>query len=522
MLTADEQAELEYLQRNLEQPKTGLTADEEAELELLQEELKSEDDEQSFLSQLSEGLDKYTGSASARSGVKALIEGKPFFEAVRQPFQDYSKTPTGTDIASQLGFSQEPIVKAEPIEQPLKVIPRPGRQTFQAIGKEKEIIQPIEEGAALGPSPAQIAGTATDIALDPSFAVGKAAKGIKAASRALGVTGKMAEVTKSAASKLTRLSRKQAFKSAGAMLKDFRKQSDRVEELGKRLIDEDLIKAGDDVKKIAQRAGDKLEEVDEIAKGFRGQVSDNITTVDFNNITENIRKKVNASLSGKIGKKKALELANDTLDEIAEIGTGSFQEIIEKRREIDELINYGKRAQDLPINQKVYKTIRDSLNDQAENILKVADAQNGTDLAKQFRDINKRYSEIITIKDIADDKAAREAANRFLSLGDRITGGAGIVTGAAAGGTVGSVIGGAALAGAARLARTRGGSAAARFLNLTANAVNKAPDALGKYSNILIKASEASPERFAATVLRLRRDDDFRKRLFRLKNERKK
>lgn len=534
MLTAAEQAELDLLEAEIAKEEsfratqsTGLTAEEQAELDLLEKDIESEEAGQSsFINNLITNIDKYTGAASTRSSAMALLEGRDPLKAFSQGYSQPEKAPTGEQIAAKMGFSQEPLVTATDITVPSKVVPRPGRNVYQQIGDEQEVVKPLEEGAPLGPSPSQLTGIGLDMALDPSLAAGKVLKGIRAASEGLKLTGIAKSGVAKATAKLNKLARQKAFEAAGPMLGDFRKikktrGNDFVETLGKRIIDDDLIKAGDSVKNIAERSSDRLDDIVDSMRSLKSEVGQKVEFVDFEELAKTLKKELSGTAKG-IGAADIKAGTEKVLDDIATIGTGTFDDIIEQRQIADEYVNFAKRMSDMPADQKIYYKIRTALNDKAEEILRNVDKYNGTDLAKRFRDLNRDYSEVRTIFDIADDKASREAANMMMGLSDRQAGIGAATVMAAQGKPVKAAAIGVASAAASKILKSRGNSVAAKFINRIAKISESSPDALGKYMDILERAAAVSPERYAQEAMRLKRDRDFRDRVYRATNERKK
>lgn len=356
---------------------------------------------------------------------------------------------------------------------------------------------------------------------------------------AAGAAKGVRSIYKGIAPKLKDISQKLAFKSTGAMLKDMRKAYDRktVNRIGQKLLDEDIVKAGDTFDDIASKTKMKTDEIgsrigeiyskgDEALIGVKPkdyplEIQNELIKTEINpvKIANALEIEITRDLKKTVGGRKAIKALRTHFDEIRDGGQrGNLKYLIDKRREFDSLINHAKKTQELPLVQQKLKQMTDRLNKIAQSRLKVVDKVKGTKFNKDIIKANKDFSDLISVKKIAEDRVAREAANRAFSLGDRTAGVGGAIAGMAAGGGAGAIVGAAAMATLGKLARQRGGPIAARIAEKTANALNKDPKLLGRFSDILIKSANESPEAYVKTIMKIRAaNPDFDKRVRRLK-----
>jgi hypothetical protein len=171
-----------------------------------------------------------------------------------------------------------------------------------------------------------------------------------------------------------------------------------------------------------------------------------------------IMSKIAEELGDSPNAKSAIGFVSDYLDDLGEKYKGGL-DIVRSNKikgDIDGVINYGRRVQDLPEKQQALSTLRNYIRDRIEEHIDVLDGIVGSSKVSKLKEANKVYGAASQIEGIAFDRVQRESGNRFFSLGDRITGAAGSGVGAlggfASGGDLESTIKGAAIGGGAALA----------------------------------------------------------------------
>lgn len=306
-----------------------------------------------------------------------------------------------------------------------------------------------------------------------------------------------------AANKLNDLAETKAFKASGAMLKDFRaafnRDPEKINELGRTMLDNDLVKAGDTVASIAQKAdiarrqtGQEIGQVynkvlDELTKPESNIPLDKILEVQKAGFhpelqAEEMKALVAKELKGIPGSTSAMTKANQVIDELAANGNDLTPDhALELKGHVDAMINWSKKAQDLPLEQDALKKIRGFIQDKLDAQVSALDSVLGSNQSKSLTSLNKLYGNLATISNIAKDRAFRDSANRPIGLTDTIAGAGGMGAGAALTHTLmpgehgllpyALTVGGGIAAGAAnKAARTYGPAAVADLANQAAGA----------------------------------------------------
>lgn len=376
------------------------------------------------LQAVGEFVDKYTG-APTRAGLLAGIKGENPLTAAKEQFgEDPTKAPSGEQILGEIGM------------------------------------EPSFARSA--------AGFGVDVLADPLNLV--------PAGKLSGLLGKGAKALEEAPKALKALSEEKAIKQAGGMLKDFRRLigKERIPEVGQALLKETvqvaddagkiknvpLMKVGDDVEAIAEKSGllkkQTGEKIGQIYKDIDNKVTDinflkTLPAEDFKKIAtaERFDPKISAqelskTIAEKYGKKidgeKAVARVNEILDQVSKRGN-TLEDALSLKGELDELVNYSKQTQELPIVQQaiidIRNAIRDKTNNYVEKVADILDIKNGKELKK----LNKLYGNVAEIEKMSVDRVARNAANRMVSPSDYYVGGTGAGVGGIAGGIPGAIAG---------------------------------------------------------------------------------
>jgi hypothetical protein len=256
---------------------------------------------------------------------------------------------------------------------------------------------------------------------------------------ALGAGGQLVgEGLAGIAGKLKGKAEERAFKSAGAMLRDYRKAAPKgqINELGRLMLDEGLVQPGmtvDDIAKAAKALEDNkgaaigkvIKKLGEKESEVGGQVTrGDIADAVKNRLTQpgeipSVIKdnKYYAQLSKALKTKGTKELSVDDLAQLKDLA---------KKQ-----INW-KRLPDADIpreeqfNRAIYKEVSDALETRAQELAK----RSGN---KDYVELKKAYGGAKEINRIASDQALRQNANRFFSPSDYLTSATGAISGAASG-----------------------------------------------------------------------------------------
>lgn len=160
------------------------------------------------------------------------------------------------------------------------------------------------------------------------------------------------------------------------------------------------------------------------------------------------------------------------------------------RQGIDEAINFSKRTDTLPMAQQFLYDMRSEISGAMNDSV---NAYQGDD-SDVLRALNRRYSDLSRIEDIATRKTAGNVANRAIGLTDTIAGAGGAGVGATIGAhvagplgaKVGSVAGGILGTGTNKLARTYGPGLDAYLSNAFAKAAEAGGNAVENNSNPVV------------------------------------
>lgn len=329
--------------------------------------------------------------------------------------------------------------------------------------------------------------------------------------------------------KLRNFAEMRALKSSGAMLKDFRKLfgNKKAKQLGRAMLDEDVVRAGDDIAAIARRAtlkkskvGNRIGKIYNEADEFLQKVNEgNLTPtqknllkktdIDLDTFAQAYKNNLRKRVGGKAGSKTIINRISKELDDIAENGKVPLKRIQEIRRSIDDQINFAKANQELKPVQQEFLNMRNKLQDLVRARLRVVDKIKGSNLAQSFNKANQNFTNLAEVADIASDRVSREQANRFMGLSERIQGGAGAVVGGMVGGVPGALAGGALGSISSRVARNYGTPVVAKMADATARILEQNPALLGKFAEPLVKAATQSPQQFVLLINQLKNDPEF-------------
>lgn len=207
-----------------------------------------------------------------------------------------------------------------------------------------------------------------------------------------------------------------------------------------------------------------------------------------------------------------------TADQVFGMGDLSFSEAQELKNQFKKVMkDHTQEISKKEMHGRVYDIFKKNMEETADIIAETHPDENVRQLLNNYRSDKARYATMKTLSEAANDRAAANLANRFVSPSDYGTG-----IGAAVIGTVGSggahlpALGlGLAAAGANKAARTYGSAFAAKTLNKAADILQKTPEVLGQYAPLLKKALERGGASFAMTHQLLMAKDPGYQSLFR-------
>lgn len=302
-----------------------------------------------------------------------------------------------------------------------------------------------------------------------------------------------AKAEASAQRKMEQLAEEFAFKETGAKIADWRKlgntaekQAERAQGIGRFMLDEGLVVAGQTKEKLAERVGVKVREVGAELGGLREKIYKTGASLDASAFARRVEEEVLAPLAQmpgtgterkavgnyleeflKLGTSKPKEgpmrLGLDELGDIGgrmagnDVGAGmSLEKAFDFRKKLDTTLGWDKLGAN-PATEQLRK-VRSILEEEWERSADQASKLVGeSGFAEQYALKKDAYSKLKTVEKISSKEAvARANSNRAISLSD-------YVTGAGAFATMGPA--GLLAVGANKLLRTFGDGAAATALN---------------------------------------------------------
>lgn len=378
-------------------------------------------------------------------------------ETAKRMAQDRSDHP----IAYTAGQVAGAVGTAKPLSA---VLPIGGPAAKTLIGRTA---QAVGSGGLLGflQNPGDVEGQIDPIQLDDRIRNGKVGALIG------GATQLGAEATKGLVNKVNDLRNSlkntaeiKAAKGAGAMLKDFRAMAnqsgaegaEKVNEIGRTILDNGLLKAGDTFEDVATKSQSLLQKTGQKIGAIYDFVRNKMHDPEFiSNLTDEQAAKLSQSdintasfkdemmgqlkdkFTGKQGGNQVMDRLEKALDDIMDNGKildpKKANEVIS---DISDHINFAKRSQDLPAFQQGLKEIRTALRNKVNDQVKVISEIVGGSQAQELKSANKLFSQIADVASMAKDRVARENGNRMFGLTDTIAG----VGGAGAGAMAGAVL----------------------------------------------------------------------------------
>jgi hypothetical protein len=411
-----------------------------------------------------------------------------------------------------------------------------GNAAVQGLGGFSRLRNAAGTGFAFGAlqNPGDEAGVVNPLQGSERLSNAKFGAAIGTGGQAIGDgVAKIGSTIKNAPEMLDRLSKVKAFKAAGAMLKDFRaaRGDKAAEEVGETLLNKNIVSAGDTIDDIYTKttaakneAGQKIRNIYSDVKTFLSNSAQNLkpkeqqllqmTSLDGKVARTKITNRLNKFQQNKAGATQVQGKIDSVLAEIEKL-PDDIGDWLEYRNSVDDLINYAKEQKDLPLYQQQLHGVRDEMTKMIQNRVRaVGKIVKDPDMISNLRSTNKEFGQLATVERFAKDRVARDNANRFFSLGDRVTSSAGATIGALSGdtpeeriknGLIGFVGG--------RIAGKYGRHStamAARGAQALGKALQK-PAAFAKFGEPLIEAAKRSPQEFQSLIQQFSQNPEFQK-----------
>lgn len=359
-------------------------------------------------------------------------------------------------------------------------------------------------------SPLQI-GERLDNAKTGALIGGLAQGGVEAIGKGIGALGNLPATAKNFAEE-------RAFKSLGGNKRDYIKAygKDKVNEIGRLLIDEGIIQPGssmDDVaeavvglkKSKGEKIGSLMGEISSIEKSTTG------AEVSRSSIAAKSLKdsKVSYGVPG-ASKSNAVfsELAHDFNKGSKKL---SVDQLIDLKDEVKNQINWDRLpGADIPKDEEYLRNLYSGISGALEK--RAEDLANKGGLA-EYVGAKKAYGSAANANEIAQKAKAGRASNRSFGLTDTMTGLTGAGLGFASGDSMEDKFKNAAIGLSAGVAhkgfRLYGNPLITKMADWVGNTLQRNPEILGQYAKPLIEAASKGQAAYNATLLNFLKDPKF-------------
>lgn len=280
-----------------------------------------------------------------------------------------------------------------------------------------------------------------------------------------------------------------------------------IYKVGQTIMDNNLIPPGSSIEDILVNTESALKRSGQEIGGIYDSLDNNpslaIKPEDVKDIANSYMKKAADRLSGTVDGQNVARKLDKVIKTIPK--DANFSDLRKWRASIDDQINFSKANKDLPGYQQELLKLRGEVQ---ERIGELAGRVN-TELKKQFNRENKNFANLYKIKEMAENKAAANITNTNYGIREGFGAGIGALAGSSAG-PIGTMAG-AALGGVTVNTFKKYGSP---FVAITASKIAKKlaenPQALGKFSDPLLKAASVSPADFVRTVNAVIKDPEYK------------
>lgn len=289
-----------------------------------------------------------------------------------------------------------------------------------------------EEGESLGAK------------IDRAKSGGMLGGGIQLAAESLPVVGKFAGKIPG---KINKWAEERAFKSAGAMLKDYRKagKPERVEEIGRFMLDNRLVRPGMTVADVAEESqtlrnsiGQKIGDAYERAKAALQGADVPEANLDPKTLADEFMVEFAASQKGTPGASARIRSVQSLVDDLKELPPdGGFTAVNGFRQKLDDLLYaHDKTPGTLPETKQGMQEFRSWIDKRVDKAIDAIDSATGGQVSKELPALNRQYGVASEVAKISKDQAFRQNANRFFSPTDWASASTGAVIGAASGDSI--------------------------------------------------------------------------------------
>lgn len=345
------------------------------------------------------------------------------------------------------------------------------------------------------------------------------------------VGGKIVDKVKNLPSSFREYAEEKAFKSTGAMLRDYRKAygEERINEIGRVMLDRGLLKPGYSFDDIVE-AATKLKATE--GENIGAMLKELATIESGKGLQKATREQLGDAVKGDLTQPSSLPGVEDDNQIIGQLvdrfksaeggkdlGVTDLQAL---KEQIGDLINWKRiPGSDVPVKEKFYRSLYDKVKNELENRAESISKDVGL---KAYTGSKSAYRAASDIEKISADRSLRESANRFLSPTDYLTGGMGAAAGFASGDDIEGRLKNAAIGGSLALAnkaaRLYGNPIVAHTADkigalgqAVKDTMTTMPGVLGPFEAPLKEALEQGVNSYAATLYYFSKDPAFQKQM---------
>lgn len=352
---------------------------------------------------------------------------------------------------------------------------------------------------------------------------------------------RLAQGIQAAPESLKKTAGEKAFKAVGPYQKDVLRNQQRIDDIGKTLLEKKVVKTlPASYNKLAQRANQALEETGQQFDDMLNKIADasenyvktgtlpivkgakaptQLAGVDRRSVAQSIRDEL-FDQSGLPGSTQRNEFFNKLLGEF-EAGGGllSVKDAQKMKEAAGKQINWKRLpSADMPDTEKFYRSLYSKLRQGVEDAAEALSDVLGKDAKDKFIKVKQEYGALKEAAKIANERSGREFANRYLSLSDYQSGQMGGAVGALSAIARGesatkvvldTVIGNMIGAFTNKGFRRFGNQVSAQTALKTANLLAKRPDLLQRFEKQIIAVANKNPDQIANALVRLAKDPQF-------------
>lgn len=258
-----------------------------------------------------------------------------------------------------------------------------------------------------------------------------------------GVTG-LAKSVINAPNSMKGMAEERAFKSAGGMKRDYKKAMSqgegRVNELGRYMLDNGLVKPGmtvedvaDAASKLRQDAGAKIGDSYKRAYSAAAESGTPLAALSPKDLAQEFSQEYAASQRGVAGGASRVKAVQGLLDDLAQNEGTGIEPVNKFREQLDKLLYaHNKTPGTIPESKEGMQDLRQWLDQRVDGAISAADRATGGKVSQELPGLNRDFGRAREIEGVAKDRAMSLKANSPVSLLDAISGVGGMVAGAGA------------------------------------------------------------------------------------------